>query len=143
MLHAQHLDQAADPRASAAYVAAARQQAELYRTEMALDLAQRGVLLAATAAERFAAAALLGRLQLDLGRAQEGRDAFTQALQLAADQAERGQALFGLAEAMRHLDGFDTALAHLSEAETGATARDQATELANIHHSCAATFSFR
>lgn len=132
VLHARHLDLAGDPRAGAAYVPAARQRAQAYQTEEAAQLAARGLELAVTPAERFAAACLVGRLQLDLGRAAAAGDAYASALGLAADDAGRCEAHLGLAEAMRLSDRLDDALVELAAAELEAVGRSA--DLASIHH---------
>ncbi|MFO1047414.1 MAG: adenylate/guanylate cyclase domain-containing protein [Geminicoccaceae bacterium] len=132
VLHARHLDLAGDPRAASAYLPAARQRAQAYHTEEAAQLAARGLELAVTPAERFAAACLVGRLQLDLGRAAAAREAFATALELAADDASRCEARLGLADAMRLSDQLDDALAQLAAAELEAVGRPA--DLAGIHH---------
>ena len=123
-LHAQHLDRAGDPDAPQAYAAAARQQAEAYRNEAAVELALRGMELAVTTADRFALACLAGRLQLDLGRGATGRRGFRVRPGLCR-RRRRGQcqARLGLAESMRLLDRLDEALTHLADAEAAARAR--------------------
>ena len=133
-MHAQHLDRAGDLAAASAYAAAARQQADAYRNEAAVELALRGMALATTPTDRFALACLVGRLQLDLGRAARAQDAFASALALAANPAERFRARLGLAEAMRLSDRLDDALAHLADAEAAASSPAQPAELASIHH---------
>lgn len=132
VLHARHLDLAGDPRAAAAYLPAARQRAQAYQAEEAAQLAARGLELAVTPAERFAAACLVGRLQLDLGRAAAAGDAYAAALGLAADAAGRCEAHLGIAEAMRLSDRLDDALVELAAAELEAVARPA--DLASIHH---------
>ena len=62
-LYAQHLDRAADPAAAGAYAIAARQQADAYRNEAALELAIRSLEIATDSADRFALACLIGQLQ--------------------------------------------------------------------------------
>jgi tetratricopeptide (TPR) repeat protein len=134
VLHARHLDLAGDPNAALAYAAAARHEAQAYRNEGAAELAARGLELAVESAQRFEAACLVGRLQLDLGRAPAAREAFAAALDLATGDAGRCQAHLGLAEAMRLSDRLDEALAELAAAEAAATALDRPAELASIHH---------
>lgn len=134
VLHAQHLDRAGEPTASAAYAVAAQQQAESYRNEAALELAARGLELATLPATRFALACLVGRLQLDLGRAPAAESAFAMALDLAHDAAERCRALLGLAAAMRLSDRLEEALAWLDAAQDTASAPGLIAELSGIHH---------
>jgi class 3 adenylate cyclase/tetratricopeptide (TPR) repeat protein len=134
VLHARHLDRAADPAAPAAYAAAAEQQTAAYRNEAALDLAARGLELATEPGERQALACLTGQLLLDLGRVPMALDRFGQALELARDDAERCRALLGLAAAMRLADRLDEAVARLDEAEAAASRLAAAAELSRIHH---------
>ncbi|MFZ1426692.1 MAG: adenylate/guanylate cyclase domain-containing protein, partial [Geminicoccaceae bacterium] len=134
VLHAQHLDRAGEPTASAAYAVAAQQQAEAYRNESALELAARGLELATLPAERFSLACLVGRLQLDLGRAPAAEAAYAIALDLAHDAAERCRALLGLAAAMRLSDRFEEALARLGAAQDAASGPGLIEELSRIHH---------
>lgn len=134
VLHAQHLDRAGEPAAAAAYAEAARQQAEAYRNEQALELATRGLELATLPAARFALACLVGQLQLDLGRASAAESAYGTALHLAHDGAERCHALLGLAAAMRLSDRFEDALARLDVAQDVARSPALIEELSRIHH---------
>ncbi|MFO1046501.1 MAG: adenylate/guanylate cyclase domain-containing protein [Geminicoccaceae bacterium] len=115
-LHAQHLDRAADPAAAGAYATAARQQADAFHDETALELATRGLEIAESSADRLALACLVGRLQLGLGRVEAAETAFAAALELAGDPAGRCRVLLGLAAAMRLSDRFDEALGYLDEA---------------------------
>ena len=71
----------------AAYAAAARQQAEAYRNDMAAELAARGVGLATSRRERLELASLDGRLQLDLGRAEPARTVVRRGPGVAAGDA--------------------------------------------------------
>lgn len=134
VLHARHLDLAGDTAAAAAYAAAARQQAQSYHVEEAAELAARGLELAIDPVLRFEVACLVGRLQLDLGRAGAARDAFATALNLASDDASRCEAHLGLAEGMRLSDQLDDALVELTAAEAAASALGRPADLASIHH---------
>ena len=82
-LHAEHLDRAEDPGAAPAYLTAAREQAREYRYEQALALADRGLALAAGAAERFALTCLRGELLEHLGAMAEAMRAYQAALDAA------------------------------------------------------------
>ena len=133
-LYAQHLDPAADPAAAGAYAIAARQQADAYHNEAALELATRGLEIATDSANRFALACLIGQLQLELGRVEAAHGAFASAFELADDLGERCQVLLGLAAAARLSDQLDEALACLDEAERIADGLGLAAELSRIHH---------
>ena len=133
-LRAQHLDRAADPAAAGAYATAARQQADAFHGEAALELASRGLEIAEAAADRFALACLVGRLQLGLGQIDAAQRAFAAALELADDPGERCRVLLGLAAAMRLSDRFDEALSYLDEASPLADGLGLADERSHIDH---------
>jgi tetratricopeptide (TPR) repeat protein len=132
-LHAEHLDRAEDSDAPAAYLAAARQQASEYRYGQALVLVERGLALAASAAERFALTCLQGELFEHLGATAESLRAYQAALEAAQDDTERCRALLGMAAVKRVVDDLDGAFADLEQAEALATRLDLRVELARLH----------
>jgi tetratricopeptide (TPR) repeat protein len=132
-LYAEHLDRAEDPRAPAAYLAAAREQAGEYRYEQALALVDQGLALAADAGQRFALTCLQGELFEHLGAIAESLRAYQAALEAAQDDAERCRALLGLAAVKRVVDDLDCAFADLERAEALATKLDLTRELARLH----------
>ncbi len=134
ILHAQHLDRAGEPTAGAAYAVAARQQTAAYRSAAALELAARGQELATARAERYELACLVGRAQLDLGRAGPAQAAFADALALADDAVGRSQAELGLAETLRLQDRLEEALARLAAAEAAIAGLDEPARLSSIQH---------
>lgn len=133
VLHAEHLDLAADPRAARACIDAARAQAQKYHPERALRLAERGVALAIEPEVKFEALALRGRLLLELGRVEQAVDAYRVASTCASTAAHQQQALTGLAAALRICDRHHEALSALDQALTLAGDQAQAAELAEIH----------
>jgi tetratricopeptide (TPR) repeat protein len=134
VLHAEHLDRAGDAAASAAYLAAARAEADLYHMEGARRLIERGLALAGKGTDRFALACAYGDVLRDLGAITESIAAFEKALRGATDEAERCQARIGLARGMRIADRIDEALATLDAAEAEATDRQRDLHLAWTHH---------
>ncbi|HSY85927.1 MAG TPA: adenylate/guanylate cyclase domain-containing protein [Verrucomicrobiae bacterium] len=137
-LGAQHLELGEDPGAADAYRAAAEAAAADYRSELALDLASRGLALAAAPATRVALANLSGELLQGLGRTEEAVTAFRAALKDAALGRPRLRAWLGLAQGLSVLDRLDEASALLAEAEAEAKARDvaadgMAVELSRLH----------
>jgi class 3 adenylate cyclase/tetratricopeptide (TPR) repeat protein len=114
-LHAQHLDRAEDPEAADAYLRAAREEAAIHRNEWALQLAERGLQIAQARPLSFDLACLRGHLLR--GMIDASLEAFECALELADDEAARGSAWIGLAEAMRIVDRYDEALGVLDKAE--------------------------
>jgi class 3 adenylate cyclase/tetratricopeptide (TPR) repeat protein len=130
-LHAEHLDRAEDPAAARAYLAAAEAEAAAYRIDRALRLAERGLEIARTAADRQSLALAAGRFALDIGLAKPARAAF--AVLAEADAADRRcRGLIGLAAADRMLADIPRATASLSEAEPIAAALDDAALLSEI-----------
>ena len=123
-LHAEHLDRAQRPaEAAQAYLQAAQGEAQRYRYDEALRLAQRGAALSAeSGAGPTAALALLqGDLLRELARTDESIAAFEHALTVAGDDGERCRAWLGIAaghrvtgdipRAMQALDGAQAMLA--------------------------------
>ena len=134
VLHAEHLDRAGDAAAPAAYLAAARGEADVYHIERARRLIERGLALAHDGKDRFALACAYGDVLRDLGATAESITAFEEALRSATDDAERCQARIGLARGMRIADRIDEALAALDAAETIASGLQRDLDLAWIHH---------
>jgi class 3 adenylate cyclase/tetratricopeptide (TPR) repeat protein len=134
VLHAQHLDRAEDERAAAAYRDAAVAQRAAYHTEVALGLAERGLVLAERPEERHALAGLKGELQRDLGDIAGSIATYRAALSAAPDDVARCQAQLGLAEGLRVSEGLDEALALLDAAQQAAERHDLVLELARLHH---------
>ncbi|TIL42209.1 MAG: tetratricopeptide repeat protein [Mesorhizobium sp.] len=133
-LHAEHLDQAGDPRAPGAYLFAAEEQARAYRYERARRLVERGLALASTRADRFALARSHGEILRELGATAKALTAYQQALDAADLEADKCRARTGLAGCLRMLDRYDEAFRLLDDAEAGTTVAGLELELARIHH---------
>jgi tetratricopeptide (TPR) repeat protein len=116
-LYAEHLDRAEDPRAAAAYLAAARSEAEALRFDVALRLARRGGELPAASALRHELASFEGDLARDTGDIPGSVAAFERALAHAATDEQRCEALLGIAAAHRAAGANDAGLAVLTDAE--------------------------
>jgi tetratricopeptide (TPR) repeat protein len=132
-LHAQHLDMADDPRAAAAYLAAAQADAAAYRTEQALTLALRGLVLVSDDAARASLASLAGELHQGLGQTEEAISAFRMAADAAAAGRPRLRALLGLAHGLSVLDQFEEAMELLERAQREAEEQDLLVEQSRIH----------
>jgi tetratricopeptide (TPR) repeat protein len=130
-LHAEHLDRAEDPAAARAYHAAAEAEAGAYRVDRALRLAERGVEIAKTAADRAMLAMAAGRYALDIGLAKPARAAFA-LLTEAESQSARCRGLVGLAAADRMLAEIPQAMASLAAAEPIAVALDDPALISEI-----------
>ncbi len=133
-LCAEHYELAGDARAAGAYLAASSAEAQRYRYERALTLAERGLALAREPGERHALGLMRARMLLDGGRAQEAIAAASETLEYAATPAERAASLILQAAAMRIVDRADAALAALAEAEPLARAAGSELDLARLHH---------
>ncbi|MBV9635746.1 MAG: AAA family ATPase, partial [Methylobacteriaceae bacterium] len=133
-LRAEHLERADDPRAAAAYCAAAAAEAAGYRYDRALSLAARGRVVATKPADRFALAALCGDCLREAGRTLESLEAWQAAHAEAANPLERCQALIGIAATNRILSRPQPALAALAEAQPLAETDGHALEAAQIHY---------
>lgn len=134
ILHAQHLDRAADERASRAYLEAARSQSAQYRTEQALQLTERGLEIAATDLDKFELNCFRGELLHDLGRVADSIETYRQSLDIAENDAQRCRARLGLAAGMRIMDELEKAMKILEKAESEAVKDGLKAELARVHH---------
>ncbi|MGD9737958.1 MAG: adenylate/guanylate cyclase domain-containing protein [Bauldia sp.] len=114
---ADHLAGAGDPRAAAAYLAAARGEAAAYRDQRALQLAERGAALAQSRADIYGLTILRGELLYALWRIPEAKAAHELAVSAADGKADRARAVLGIAECLRIEDHLDRALTVLAEAE--------------------------
>ncbi|WP_321934682.1 adenylate/guanylate cyclase domain-containing protein [Paraburkholderia sp. J8-2] len=133
-LHAQHLDRAEDERAPQAYLAAALAQRAAHLLEAALRLAERGLEIAQTEADRHALACCKGELQRDLGDIAGSIETWRAALAAAPDDASLCRCQLGLAEGLRVSEGLDEALDLLDAAQRIAERDDRVAELASLHY---------
>jgi class 3 adenylate cyclase/predicted ATPase len=131
VLHAEHLDRAADPGAAKAYLAASRLEAEAFRHERALGLVERGLELAG--GNGFALAVQRGELLVRLGRSKESIAAYHDAQALARTETEQCQALIGVAAGSRLLGGSAEGIEALDQAEPLARKLNLDLERAQIH----------
>jgi DNA-binding SARP family transcriptional activator len=116
-LRAWHLEQARDPRAAEASLAAARAEQGHERPERALELAQQAWRLAREPGLLAESAMTAGDLMVQVGRTHDAIGAYREAIDLASDRAVAARSWIGLASALRILDRYDEALAALDEAE--------------------------
>jgi tetratricopeptide (TPR) repeat protein len=132
VLRAEHLDRAEDPKATQAYLAAARSQTTEYRQEAALQLVERGLALASNPGDRFSLMRLKGEILHDLGSMPEAGRAYQAALGAAADDRERCTAWIGLAAVKRVTDDLAGAVADLEQADAVAVRHCLLAEQAHI-----------
>jgi class 3 adenylate cyclase/tetratricopeptide (TPR) repeat protein len=134
VLHAQHLDRAEDDRASEAYLEAAVAQRAGYHLDTALRLANRGLQIARTDADRHTLTCLRGELQRDLGDISASIATYRQAITASSEETALCRARLGLAEGLRVSEGLSEALELLRDAQDAAQRNDMVSELARLHH---------
>ena len=134
ILRAEHLDRASDPAAAQAYLVAARAQAEKFRHESALRLADRGLELAAQDAVHCSLLLLRGDLLREAGRSGDSLAAFQRSLKLATDETQRVHAWMGIVAGHRVTSDILAAMAALDEAQIIAQRLASAEQRSRIHH---------
>ena len=100
---AEHLERAGDPAAPAAYLQASKAEAALMHVARALDLAERGLAIASSAADIYHLAMQAGSLQRHLGQGEPALASYGQAHERAGDEKQRVAAAVGIASANRLL----------------------------------------
>ena len=134
VLHAEHLDRAADPEAAQAYLVASRQEAGRFRFDAALRLVERGTELASTQTVGCALALLQGEMLRETGQSKESIVAFRRALDLADEDRQRCRAWMGIAAGHRVTGEIALAMEALSHAQPIAEQLGLAVECSRIHH---------
>lgn len=130
---AAHYDRAGDERAPEAYLKASDQESARYRFERALGHALRGLEVATDPAQKAALLARRARILLDLGRARESIEAWQSVLAADSGDAQRCQALIGIAAGLRIVERVEEGLAVLAQAEPLARAHGLHLESAQLH----------
>ena len=133
LLYAEHLDYADDKKAAHAYLEAAREQQSKHRLERALELARRGVALAA-GEDAILLWSLSGELKRGLGSIRASVEDYRHAHELATDPRERCHALIGSVESLLIAEEYEEMLEALAEAEAVAKTHEMFSELAQISH---------
>ena len=139
VLQAEHLDRADDTGAAQAYRVAATHEAERFRYAAALQLAERGAVLAAAtpiigATTACELALLRGEVLREMGRSQDSIDCFRAATDLARDEHLRCHAWMGVAAGNRITGAFEDAMQALDQAQPIAERLDLPVECSKIHH---------
>ncbi|MGZ8260156.1 MAG: AAA family ATPase, partial [Caldimonas sp.] len=134
VLAAEHFDLAEDARAAGAYLAAGDALDAQLRHNEALAVVERGLVLAAEPATRFALLMTRARLLVAIGRPGDAIDACRDALGAAETPGERATALIVMAGGMRLNDRIEEGLAALVEAEPLARDASLSLELSRLHH---------
>ncbi len=131
ILYAEHLDYAEDLGAADAYLVAAKQQAEIYRPEKAIQIIQRGLEIAPDS-RRFPFLCLKGELFRVTGSILESVEAYRLAVEVSGDDIERCDAWLGLAEGLLLNGEYQELFEVLNRAETIAKSNTKFLELARI-----------
>jgi len=131
-LHAEHLLQAADPAAAAAFARAATLALSKYHYDTAQSLIEKGLAGATELEDRVSLLLLKGDVLHDATRMSEAGEAFAAALDAAPTDAPRRAALIGLSAVKRVTEDIDGALADLAQAEALAGGEEAHADRARI-----------
>jgi class 3 adenylate cyclase/tetratricopeptide (TPR) repeat protein len=134
ILRAEHLDRAGDPGASQAYLTAAIAEAERFRYDTALSLAERGAKLASTHDVGCSLTLLSGELMREKGMLNDSIAAFQAALDLAQHDVQRCHAWMGVAAGHRLTGAIAQGMEALGQAQLIAERLDLTVECSRIHH---------
>ena len=129
-----HLERAEDPGAPEAYRRAAAEMFGQGRVAESLVLAERGLRIAQTTADRAALGFACGETLLELGRGSEAEAAFRTILDIAATAEDRCHAWNGIAASQRLLSRIDDAFASLAHADEARGSDDTLTLVAARTH---------
>ena len=141
-LNAEHLDRAEDASAAEAYLHAAREQSGLYRHQRALQLVRRGLEITSDTIQ-FELSCLEAELLRLSGSAEESKDAYRRAQQMANDDVDLCKALIGEAEGLGLTGEYQELIEVLRIAEELAKAHGLDLELAQIYRMWAGVYFFR
>ena len=133
-LAGEHFERAEDPRASAAYLRAAREQAVQFQYAQALLLVDRADRAAVLPEQQFPVRLARARLLLETGRTAESIDACQGALSVAGSGAQRATGLIALAAGMRIMDRLTEGMDLLREAQPLAEEAGLTLERSRLHH---------
>ena len=138
ILYAKHLDCAQAPEAAMAYLAAARQEANIYHYDSALELIKRGLELSQTQIELFELHCYQAKLFFETGLIDKALSGFAKTLEYTNTPEENSRALIGQASALAIKDLHNEALGALQEAEkliqAANTEPDKSNILSQIHY---------
>jgi class 3 adenylate cyclase/tetratricopeptide (TPR) repeat protein len=139
ILYAEHLAYAEDEAAAAAFLAAAREQYEIFRPERALQLIRQGLEIA-LAAECFEIFVLQGEIFGSMGSAAESIEAFRRAGELTENDIDRCRSLMGQAEGLIITEDHEALASVLGKAEAIAQANTLYPELSRIYNMIGAQY---
>jgi len=133
-LAGEHFERAADPRASSAYLRAARDLGIQFQYAQAQVLVDRAARAATLPEQLFPVRLARARLLLETGRSAESVDACQSALSVAQSAAQRATGLIAMAAGMRILDRLTEGMALLQEAQPLAEEAGLTLERSRLHH---------
>lgn len=134
LLYAQHLGEANDPQAAAAFLEAARGAEARYNKSEALSLAEKGLAAEPKPAVHVALLCLKGNVLRETGQSETAILAFEAALKIAPDAHATCRAQIGIVSTMRIQDRIDEAYALLDDAQALAEQDQLIAELSEIHY---------
>lgn len=134
ILHAKHLDRAADPDAGIAYLNAAQIQADALRFDAAVTLASRGKELSQDDETLCSLCCVLADALLNTDETEDAISGYEEAVSHATNDQHRCMAWTGLAAALRVADRQEQALEALNNAEQAARNENLIEEQAHIHY---------
>lgn len=132
VLRAKHLKHSRDEAAPEAFLEAAREQADQYRIDRALELVNQGLEITPETSA-FALRCLKGDLLRHLGSVKESIDTFREAREVTTKDLDQCRASIGIAEGLRITEEYDEMLEQLNKAEVIATPLSLSEELAQIY----------
>lgn len=134
VLHAQHLEAAADEQAAEAYLAAAHEARGKYLKDAALGFAEKGLSNGPTPQTQCQLLHVKGDVQRELGKGNLSIDTFILARDVAKTDEDICRAQIGIVAAMRILDRIDEAYELLDVAQARAEQAGLLPELSEIHY---------
>jgi class 3 adenylate cyclase/tetratricopeptide (TPR) repeat protein len=142
VLYAEHLQYAGDSGAPMAYHAAAREQLDKFRPELALQLVRAGLEIAHEA-DSFELKFLEGELLKVTGSVSESSAAFENATAMAASDIERCRAIVGVCDCLELVDAHEEMVAKFDEAIRIARENNMSWELARIYQLQGGVYFFK
>ncbi len=130
---AEHFFRAKAPEAVAAHLQAARQQCDRFRFTVALELVERGLVLAESQKQQFELLAIKGDVLFGLGLVASSTSILRQMSDFAENDDQRVRAAIALATNLIVLDQYPEALAQLNQAEPIAAALGDRNHRWRIH----------
>ena len=133
-LAGEHFERAEDPRATGAYLRAARDLGVQFQYAQAQVMVDRATRAASLPEHLFPVRLARARLLLETGRAAESIDASRSALEVAQSGAQRATGLIAMAAGMRIMDRFAEGLELLQEAQPLAEQAGLTLDRSRLHH---------